>query len=108
MAEEIMQGRGRGELDRKIMAVVLYGDERSFSVVETWVVSRTCRKTAMTITVPAITSANRLLTGFELHQAGDNRSGGYCLGGGFEMAMMGDFIVASEAPALGCRKESTA
>ena len=104
MAEEIMHVMDAVELDRKIMAVVLYGDERSFSAgadlggfqdlpedrYDNYRARYNQRKNRllyrffMNYTKPVITAVE-----------------GYRLGGGFEMAMMGDFIVASEGASFG-------
>jgi enoyl-CoA hydratase/carnithine racemase len=104
MAEEIMHAMDAVELDRKTMAVVLYGDQRSFCAgadlggfqdlpedrYDNYRARYNQRKNRllyrffMNYTKPVITAVE-----------------GYCLGGGFELAMMGDFIIASESASFG-------
>ena len=104
MAEDIMHAMDAVELDRNIVAVVLSGDERAFCAgadlggfqdlpedrYDNYRARYNQRK-------------NRLLYRFLMNYTKPVISAveGYCLGGGFEMAMMGDFIVASETASFG-------
>ena len=104
MAEEIMHAMDAVELDRKIIAVVLSGDQRSFCAgadlggfqdlpedrYDNYRARYNQRK-------------NRLLYRFFMNYTKPVISAveGYCLGGGFEMAMMGDIIIASESASFG-------
>ncbi len=104
MAEEIMHAMDAVELDRKIIAVVLSGDQRSFCAgadlggfqdlpedrYDNYRARYNQRK-------------NRLLYRFFMNYTKPVISAveGYCLGGLFEMAMMGDIIIASESASFG-------
>ena len=104
MAEDIMHAMDAVELDRNIIAVVLSGDARAFCAgadlggfqdlpddrYDNYGARYNQRK-------------NRLLYRFLMNYTRPVISAveGYCLGGGFEMAMMGDFIVASESASFG-------
>ena len=104
MAEDIMHAMDAVELDRNIIAVVLSGDARAFCAgadlggfkdlpddrYDNYRARYNQRK-------------NRLLYRFLMNYTKPVISAveGYCLGGGFEMAMMGDFIVASETASFG-------
>ena len=104
MAEDIMHAMDAVELDRNIVAVVLSGDERAFCAgadlggfqdlpddrYDNYRARYNQRK-------------NRLLYRFLMNYTKPVISAveGYCLGGGFEMAMMGDFIVASDTASFG-------
>ena len=104
MAEDIMHAMDAVELDRNIVAVILSGDERAFCAgadlggfqdlpedrYDNYRARYNQRK-------------NRLLYRFLMNYTKPVISAveGYCLGGGFEMAMMGDFIVASETASFG-------
>ena len=54
MAEEIIHAMDAVELDRKTIAVILYGNERRFARVPILEDFKTCRRTATTITVRVI------------------------------------------------------
>ena len=104
MAEEIMHAMDAVELDRKTMAVILHGNEKAFCAGadlggfqdlpedrdDNYRARYNQRKNRllyrffMNYTKPVITAVE-----------------GYCLGGGFEMAMMGDIIIASESASFG-------
>jgi enoyl-CoA hydratase/carnithine racemase len=104
MADDIMHAMDSVELDRNIIAVVLSGDARAFCAgadlggfqdipedrYDNYRARYNQRK-------------NRLLYRFLMNYTKPIISAveGYCLGGGFEMAMMGDFIVASESASFG-------
>lgn len=104
MADDIMHAMDAVELDRNIIAVVLSGDARAFCAgadlggfqdipedrYDNYRARYNQRK-------------NRLLYRFLMNYTKPIISAveGYCLGGGFEMAMMGDFIVASESASFG-------
>ena len=104
MAEEIMHAMDAVELDRKTIAVVLSGDARAFCAgadlggfkdlpedrYDNYRARYNQRKNRqlyrflMNYTKPVISAVE-----------------GYCLGGGFEMAMMGDFVIAGEKASFG-------
>ncbi len=104
MAEEIADTLLEIEMDRKIIAVILCGDEKSFCAgadlsrmkspkTELFDVyrsrfnhmpNRTLYRVLCFFTKPVISAVE-----------------GYCLGGGFEIAMWGDFIVAGEEAQFG-------
>lgn len=104
MAVDIMHAMDAVELDRKTVAVVLMGDDRAFCAgadlggfkdlpedrYDNYRARYNQRK-------------NRLLYRFLMNYTKPVISSveGYCLGGGFEMALMGDFIVASESASFG-------
>lgn len=104
MAADIMHAMDAVELDRNILAVVLSGDQRAFCAgadlggfkdlpedrYDNYRARYNQRK-------------NRLLYRFLMNYTKPVISAveGYCLGGGFEMALMGDFIVASESASFG-------
>lgn len=99
MALDIMHAMDAVELDSNIIAVVLMGDERAFCAgadlggfqdlpedrYDNYRARYNQRK-------------NRLLYRFLINYTKPVISAveGYCLGGGFELAMLGDFIVAGE------------
>jgi len=104
MAEDIMHAMDAAKLDRNIMAIVRSGDARAFCAgaelggfkdlpddrYDNYRARYNQRK-------------NRLLYRFLMNYTKPVISAveGYCLGGGFEMAMMGDFIVASKTASFG-------
>jgi enoyl-CoA hydratase/carnithine racemase len=104
MALDIMHAMDAVELDRNIIAVVLMGDERAFCAgadlggfqdlpedrYDNYRARYNQRK-------------NRLLYRFLINYTKPVISAveGYCLGGGFELAMLGDFIVAGEKATFG-------
>ena len=104
MAEEIMHAMDAVELDRKTMAVVLMGDQRSFcagadlggfkDVVEDRYDNYRARYNQR---------RNRLLYRFLMNYTKPVIAAveGYCLGGGFEIAMLSDFIVAGDKASFG-------
>ncbi len=104
MAEEIADVLVEVEMDRKIVAIILHGNERAFCAgadlgrmksgpTEKFDIyrarfnstpSRTLYRILCFYTKPVISAVE-----------------GYCLGGGFELAMWGDFIVAGEKAQFG-------
>lgn len=104
MADDLMHAMDAVELDRSIIAVVLMGDERAFCAgadlggfqdlpedrYDNYRARYNQRK-------------NRLFYRFLMNYTKPVISAveGYCLGGGFEMAMLGDFIVAGEGASFG-------
>ncbi|MEK9722764.1 MAG: enoyl-CoA hydratase/isomerase family protein [Rhodospirillaceae bacterium] len=104
MAQEICDVLVEVEMDRKIIAVILYGNERAFCAgadlgrmgsdpADRYDIyrarfnhtpNRTLYRVLCFYTKPVIAAVE-----------------GYCLGGGFEVAMWGDFIVAGENAQFG-------
>lgn len=104
MAEDIMHAMDAVEIDRSIIAVVLSGDERAFCAgadlggfkdlpedrYDNYRARYNQRK-------------NRLLYRFLMNYTKPVIAAveGYCLGGGFEMAMLADFVIAGEGASFG-------
>ena len=104
MAEDIADAMSAVELDRRILVVILQGNERAFCAgadlggfqdlpedrYDNYRARynqrkmRTLYQYLQNYTKPVISAVE-----------------GYCLGGGFEIAMLGDFIVAGEAAQFG-------
>ena len=104
MSEELMDALISNELDRRITAIILHGNPRAFCAGADLgrmgsgpderydnyrarfavAPNRQFYRTLCFYTKPVISAVE-----------------GYCLGGGFEMAMWGDFIVAGEAAQFG-------
>ena len=104
MAAEIIDALESVELDRKIVAVILQGNERAFCAgadlsgfsdrpqdrYDNYRARYNIRKNRLLFKyVSAYTKP--IISAVE----------GYCLGGGFELAMFGDFIIAGEAAQFG-------
>lgn len=104
MADEIIDALAAVETDRKVVAVILQGNERAFSAGADlsgfsdrpqdrydnyWARYNARRNRILYRTVQAYTKP--VISAVE----------GYCLGGGFELAMFGDLIVAGEAAQFG-------
>ena len=110
MADDIMHAMDAVELDREVIAVILSGDQRAFCAgadlggfkdlpedrYDNYRARYNQRK-------------NRLLYRFLMHYTKPVISAveGYCLGGGFELAMLGDFIVAGEKASFGLPEAGT-
>ena len=104
MAGELLEMFQKAETDRSVIAIVLTGNERAFCAGadlgrmgatpgHEWdayrermniAPNRNLHRTLCFYTKPIISAVE-----------------GYCLGGGFELAMWGDFIVASETASFG-------
>tara|TARA_B100000686_G_scaffold341836_2_gene419893 strand:- start:248 stop:1093 length:846 start_codon:yes stop_codon:yes gene_type:complete len=104
MAEDIMHALDAIELDRKIVGAILMGDQRSFcagadlggfqDLLEDRYDNYRARYNQR---------KNRLLYRFFTNYTKPIIAAveGYCLGGGFEMAMLSDFIIAGEKASFG-------
>ncbi len=104
MAGDIMHAMDAVELDRKTIAVVLMGDQRSFcagadlggfkDLVEDRYDNYRARYNQR---------RNRLLYRFLMNFTKPVIAAveGYCLGGGFEIAMLSDFIIAGQKASFG-------
>ena len=104
MADDIMHAMDAVELDRKILAVVLSGDERAFCAGADLGGFRDLPEDRYdNYRARYNQRRNRALYRFLMNYTKPVVSAveGYCLGGGFEMAMLGDFIVAGEDASFG-------
>ena len=104
MAGEIMDAMASVENDRKILCVILQGDERAFCAgADLSGFSDKPAERYDNYRARYNTRKNRLL--FHYVQAFTkpviSAVEGYCLGGGFELAMFGDIIIAGEAAQFG-------
>ncbi|NQU71216.1 MAG: enoyl-CoA hydratase/isomerase family protein [Rhodospirillales bacterium] len=104
MAGEIMDAMASVENDRKILCVILQGDERAFCAgADLSGFSDKPQERYDNYRARYNTRKNRLL--FHYVQAFTkpviSAVEGYCLGGGFELAMFGDIIIAGEAAQFG-------
>jgi enoyl-CoA hydratase/carnithine racemase len=104
MADDIMHAMDAVELDRKIIAVVLSGDERAFCAgADLGGFQDLPEDRYDNYRARYNQRRNRLLYRFLMNYTKPVISAveGYCLGGGLEMALLGDFIVAGEKASFG-------
>jgi len=104
MAGEIMEAMAEVELDRKILAVIFQGNERAFCAgADLSGFSDRPQDRYDNYRARYNTRKNRLLFRYVQGYTKPVISAveGYCLGGGFELAMFGDMIVAGEAAQFG-------
>jgi enoyl-CoA hydratase/carnithine racemase len=99
MATELRKALAAIELDRKIFAVILLGDERSFCAgADLGTMGKGVEQRFDSYRARFNVLPNRRLYTFLQNFTKPVISAveGYCLGGGLELAMWGDFIVAGE------------
>ncbi|MEX2455136.1 MAG: enoyl-CoA hydratase/isomerase family protein [Rhodospirillaceae bacterium] len=104
MADDIMHAMDAVELDRTIIAVVLSGDERAFCAgADLGGFQDLPEDRYDNYRARYNQRRNRLLYRFLMNYTKPVISAveGYCLGGGLELAMLGDFIVAGEKASFG-------
>lgn len=104
MAEDIMHAMDAVELDRRVVAVILQGDARAFCAgADLGGFSDLPEDRYDNYRARYNQRKNRLLYRFLAAYTKPVVSAveGYCLGGGFEMAMLGDLIVAGEGAQFG-------
>ncbi len=104
MAGEIMDAMASVENDRKILCVILQGNERAFCAgADLSGFSDKPEERYDNYRARYNTRKNRLLFRYVQGYTKPVISAveGYCLGGGFELAMFGDIIVAGEAAQFG-------
>ena len=104
MADEIMDALAAVELDREILAVILQGDERAFcSGADLGGFKDEIHERYDNYRARYNVRRNRVLYKFMQAYTKPVISAveGYCLGGGFELAMFGDMIVAGEDAQFG-------
>lgn len=100
MAQELVDTMGEAENDRKIHCVIIQGNERAFCAGAD--LGSTFKDTPKTKYDNYRRRFNARDTRFAFQFIGNytkpviSAVEGYCLGGGLEMAMFGDFIIAGE------------
>ncbi len=104
MADDIMHAMDAVELDRRTIAVVLSGDERAFCAgADLGGFKDLPEDRYDNYRARYNQRRNRLLYRFMMNYTKPVIAvvEGYCLGGGFELAMLSDFIVAGEDASFG-------
>lgn len=104
MADDIMHAMDAVELDRRTVAVVLHGDERAFCAgADLGGFKDLPEDRYDNYRARYNQRRNRLLYRFLTNYTKPVVAAveGYCLGGGFELAMLSDFIVAGEGASFG-------
>ena len=104
MADDIMDAMAAAETDREVLAVIFQGNERAFCAgADVSGFSDRPQDRYDNYRARYNTRRNRLLYKYMQGYTKPVISAveGYCLGGGFELALLGDLIVAGEAARIG-------